>query len=220
MAADDAQDPKRLNSDETRIYFSKLVPVENLSGSLPHWRQEGTTYFVTFRLADALPTEVLRQWEMERADWSRRHPQPYSAEAVREYNERFPKRLQRWLDAGQGSCLLGREEAAEVVARALRHFDGNRYQLDEHIVASNHVHALVTPSEDHGLTRILHSWKSYTAHRLLELLEGEHRDLKRSFPDHQIWQRETFDHIVRSRASLEKFRSYIRAHREYRPRSA
>jgi hypothetical protein len=24
-------------------------------GKLPHWRQEGTTYFVTFHLADSLP---------------------------------------------------------------------------------------------------------------------------------------------------------------------
>ena len=29
--------------------------------NLPHWRQEGATYFVTFRLADSLPREAIRE---------------------------------------------------------------------------------------------------------------------------------------------------------------
>ena len=28
---------------------------------LPHWRQDGTTYFVTFRLADSLPDAKLKE---------------------------------------------------------------------------------------------------------------------------------------------------------------
>ncbi|MCX6892690.1 MAG: hypothetical protein NTX51_14405, partial [Verrucomicrobia bacterium] len=36
-------------------YFRPDEPVAYLTGNLPHWRQQGTTYFVTFRCADALP---------------------------------------------------------------------------------------------------------------------------------------------------------------------
>ena len=34
---------------------------------LPHWRQPGTVYFVTFRTADSVPAKVLAEWKEERA---------------------------------------------------------------------------------------------------------------------------------------------------------
>jgi hypothetical protein len=35
-------------------------------GKLPHWRQEGVVYFVTFRLADSLPQAKL-EWLQRKA---------------------------------------------------------------------------------------------------------------------------------------------------------
>src|SRR5437762_24203 len=46
---------------------------------LPHWRQPGVSYLVTFRLADSSPQALLRQWRNERGIWLRLHPQPWSA---------------------------------------------------------------------------------------------------------------------------------------------
>jgi len=43
-------------------YFNPDEPVASLGGNLPHWRQQGVTYFVTFRLADSLPQAKLDQW--------------------------------------------------------------------------------------------------------------------------------------------------------------
>jgi hypothetical protein len=59
---------------------------------LPHWRQPGATYFITFRLADSLPQSVLHQWRHERAIWLRWHPPPWSADEQLEYEERFTYR--------------------------------------------------------------------------------------------------------------------------------
>ncbi len=42
-------------------------------GDLPHCRQNGCTYFVTFRLADALPQIVVRELEAVRSRWLRSH---------------------------------------------------------------------------------------------------------------------------------------------------
>ncbi|MCA9143628.1 MAG: hypothetical protein KDB05_12615, partial [Planctomycetales bacterium] len=56
------------------------IPVTVYYRHLPHWRQEGATYFVTFRLADALPQEKLRYLQRLRAEWERRHPPPRSEE--------------------------------------------------------------------------------------------------------------------------------------------
>jgi hypothetical protein len=36
------------------------LPVTAYHRHLPHWRQQGATYFVTFRLGDALPQSKLR----------------------------------------------------------------------------------------------------------------------------------------------------------------
>ena len=180
--------------------FDRTKPVANLSGNLPHWRQSGTTYFVTFRTADSLPKEKLDQWEAERVEWMRTHPEPHSDADRREYYERFPERLQHWLDQGYGACVLARPELKKIFEDALRHFDGDRYQLGEFVVMPNHVHALVTPLNEHELSSILHSWKSYTATAIN----------KRLGQAGAFWQKESFDHIVRSPASLEKFAQYIR----------
>jgi hypothetical protein len=37
--------------------------------SLPHWRQDGATYFVTFRLGDSIPVNVTQAWNDERRRW-------------------------------------------------------------------------------------------------------------------------------------------------------
>jgi REP element-mobilizing transposase RayT len=93
-----------------------------------------------------------------------------------------------------------------VVESTLRYFDGARYELRDHVVMPNHVHVIVTPFGEHLLSSIIHSWKSFTAHKINEIL---HRH-------GAFWQKESFDHIVRSSESLGKFREYIEANRKCR----
>ncbi|WP_009960033.1 transposase [Verrucomicrobium spinosum] len=211
----DSPDKPVPNPDESRVYYSELVPTEVLSGNLPHWRQASTTYFITFRLADALPQDKLHQWHLDREDWLKRHPEPHDKLTRQEYYDRFPRRLQRWLDANSGSCLLSHQPAKDSASQTIRHFAGARYELDEYVVASNHVHAILTPNPEHDLSKILHSWKSYSAHRLNKIIDDHLPGLRSHFPNRRVWQRESFDHIVRSRASLERIRNYIREHPEY-----
>lgn len=207
--------PHRDSSATLANFFDPEEPIAFLTGMLPHWRQDYATYFVTFRLADSLPQEKLVQWKHERVEWMKAHPEPHDVPTRREYYERFPQRLQQWLDAGSGTCVLAFPEARELVENALRHFDGKRYRLDEFVVASNHVHAIVVPLGENELSTIVHSWKSFTAHELLKVEAASRR-----LPSATVWQKESFDHIVRSSASLEKFRAYIRAHREFKVAAA
>ncbi|MBM4333879.1 MAG: DUF1156 domain-containing protein [Deltaproteobacteria bacterium] len=189
-------------SGETPLlqYFDPNEPISNLSGNLPHWRQEGVTYFVTFRLADSMPQEKLRQWDEEREAWLKEHPEPHDEEIRKEYYRLFPDRFQSWLDAGYGECLLARPELKQIVENALLNFQGDRYHLDEYVIMPNHVHVLVSPSGQSTLSKILQSWKSYTAHRI-------NKHLKRNGP---VWQKESFDHIIRSPSQMERVRQYIR----------
>jgi len=180
-------------------YFDPKAPIANLAGNIPNRRQDYCIYFETFRLADSLPQERFHQWLHDRDAWLARNPPPHSPRQRCEYGDQFTERLQYWLDQGYGSCVLRDPRAKLTVEIALRHFDGDRYQLDELIVMPNHVPALVAPSP-HELSDIVHSWKSFTAKAINRLFS------RRGI----LWQKESFDHIVRSPESLERIRQYIR----------
>jgi hypothetical protein len=164
---------------------------------LPHRRQEGVTYFVTFHLADSLPRQKLIALEEERKLWLSLNPPPRSEFQIAEYHRNFSKRVNHWLDAGYGSCVLGRPEIFQLVESVLNFFNGRRYELGEHVVMPNHVHALVKPFEDYSLERIVHSWKSFSANRINNTFGWSGR----------VWHPESFDHIVRTPRNLNASRN-------------
>jgi carbamoylphosphate synthase large subunit/REP element-mobilizing transposase RayT len=167
--------------------------------NLPHWQQEGVTYFVTFRLADAVPAALLKEWKEELETWRNFHPEPWDAQTKHEYQKRFQDGRDQWLDQGHGACLFKQPHIAAVVANALAHFDRERYVLDTWVIMPNHVHVLVQPATGHALPDILHSWKSFTAKEINRL-----RGSKGT-----IWQDENYDRIVRDFDELQRLRSYI-----------
>jgi putative transposase len=169
-------------------------------GKLPHWRQEGVIYFVTFHLADSLPQATLEWLRREKELWLDLNPEPHNDIQRRQYHDRFTRTVNRWLDAGYGRCILARSECKAIMESTLRHFDGMRYELGEFVVMPNHVHAIVAPTGGHQLAQILHSWKSFTAHQFNRVLDSSGH----------VWQKESFDHIVRSAQHLAKFEAYIR----------
>ena len=179
--------------------LDKQAPIKITRRHLPHWEQPGVTYFVTFRLADAIASDVLAQWREERAQWLKFHPEPWDWKTAREYMRRFEEEREQWLDQGQGSCLLRNQRVHEIIVENLNHFDRDRYVLDAFVVMPNHVHVIVKPIELNSLNTILHAWKSYTSNRVNELL-------KRKGP---LWMAETFDTIVRDSAHLAACRDYI-----------
>jgi ATP-dependent Clp protease ATP-binding subunit ClpA len=185
------------------IGFDPKSPVGFLrGGNLPHWRQDGVTYFVTWRTADSLPKARVDEWFAERDEWLKKNPEPWTPKVEEEYYRRFPDRWEKWLDECQGECLLARPELRKIVEDTLRHDDGAKYRLKDFAVAPNHVHVLVTPSGKDALSDAVQEWKSVSSHRINKALgrKGE------------FWQKEYFDHIVRTAEQLAKFRSYIQNH--------
>jgi REP element-mobilizing transposase RayT len=157
---------------------------------LPHWTTEGATYAVTFRLADSLPQKVLEGWLFERENIVRSAEQagrPLSAHEEKRLHELYSEKVEKYLDAGHGACWMKDDRVAEVVAKALKHFDGDRYDLLAWCVMPNHVHVVVRPRSGYELPHILHSWKSFTAKEANKLLgrTGE------------FWQAEYYDHLIR-----------------------
>ena len=179
--------------------FSRDAEVHKYSGWLPHWRQVEKLYFVTFRLHDSVAQDQLHAWVEQKRIWESHHPKPWNDETWHEFHERFTKTMEQFLDAGYGSCALARSEIGELVERALRRFDGMRYQLGDFVIMPNHVHVLVRPAATDPLEGILHSWKSFTAKEANALLKKTG----------SFWRDEYFDHLVRSERQYEKFRDYI-----------
>ncbi|MGC2627745.1 MAG: AAA family ATPase [Candidatus Udaeobacter sp.] len=181
-------------------YFDPSAPVGRLrGGNLPHWRQDGAMYFVTWRTADSMPRERVYQWMQERDAWLKAHPEPWSLRDEEEYYRLFPDRWEAWLDEGHGECLLGRPEVRQIVEEVLRHDDRTKYRLEDFSVMANHVHVLVSPLGKHTLSEITQAWKSTAAHSVNKLLGRAGT----------FWQKESFDHVVRSAEQTQKFREYI-----------
>ncbi len=182
-------------------------------GILPHWRQTGCTYFVTFRLADSIPRHVLEQIEEKRLAWLRAHRIDPAArdwktqlanlpsERRREYERATGKHLNVALDECHGSCVLRDPFMARETGSALEFFHGERVLTGDFVVMPNNVHALMTPLDGHELEDICQSIKSYTA-REINRVPGR---------TGQLWQRDSYDHIVRIVDQLEAFQLYIAA---------
>ena len=182
------------------FFFDRDAEFQVHRRNLPHWTQSAVTYFVTFHLADSLPVKKLAEFEAERKRWLELNPPPHSEHQIQEYRRNFSQRIQKWLDAGYGSCILARPAIFRMVEGALKFFSGQRYLLGEYIVMPNHVHALVKPLGNHQLDRILHSWKSYSAKQINKMTNARGA----------VWHRESFDHMIRSPGQLARIEEYIR----------
>ena len=171
-------------------------------GYLPHWETDNAIYLVTFRLVDSLPRKLAVQMSKERKtiEMASRAGTATPADAARlEKLRAILRKVERCLDGGLGECHLRNRRVAKVVADTLHHCDGERYRLMAWCMMPNHVHVVFSPFEGHQLEDILHAWKSYSAKAANQLLARTGH----------FWQREYFDHLVGSEASLSKIVQYV-----------
>jgi len=194
-----------------------MTPPIRSRGYLPHLESDHAIYFVTFRLADSLPQELLTRLRQERDALDRSSSAAFQAAASSEKSNAgetaalqadqnrarklraILQKAEQCLDDGLGHCYMRDSRIAKIVADTIRHFHGQRYQLLAWCVMPNHVHVIFSPLGEHTLETILHAWKSYSAHEANKLLGRTGH----------FWQREYFDHLVRHEASLLKITRYV-----------
>ena len=179
-----------------------LVAGLHFRGKLPHLKKEGAVYFVTFRLADSLPAHEVARLKHERQvilEQARAAKSPLTWHEEAQLLAWYCDKVEALLDAGHGACWLSKPEIADLVAGALKYFNGQRYELRAWVVMPNHVHAVVWPLPGHTLSEILHSWKSFTSKTANKLLNrtGE------------FWQKESFDHWIRDEAEHMRLTAYV-----------
>jgi hypothetical protein len=130
-------------------------------GRLPHWEKDGGLYFITFRLGDSLPLPVLkkiveRHRVLQAAKRSGLLLLPHQKAIVDAYS---PKKIEEYFDRGQGDCHLRDPRIAELVADALRVYDGQRYRLTAWCIMPNHVHVVCRLLPGYELASVLRTWK-------------------------------------------------------------
>jgi REP element-mobilizing transposase RayT len=150
-------------------------------GELPHLQKPGGFYFVTTRVADAV---VVR-------------PKPARSTII---SSSDPLELANDWDPpiASGSCPFNRETVAAMMQDTLLHFEGQRYSLLAWCVMPNHLHVIVAPLPPYSLSQIMHSWKSFSSKRANKILGTAG----------SFWERESFDHLIRSEESLKSFVRY------------
>jgi len=149
-------------------------------GDLPHLFKDGCSYFVTFCLRDVAPGRAARRARLSSIG---------EASVLAEHSEPHP---------ASGSCLLREPGLAAIVEEVLLKLQGEEYTLSAWCVMPNHAHAVVTPFSSIPLSTILQAWKSVSSHRI-------NRAMDRKGP---LWQRESFDHLVRTADAFGGFVEY------------
>jgi type I restriction enzyme R subunit len=195
--------------DDFGQLFDPQAEVFKTEHHLPHWAQAAAITFVTMRLRDSIPAEVIERWDRERLDFLRRHGivtndwrvgcqqlDPVERKAFRKH---FERARQDTLDTCLGDCILRQSDAAGEVAAALTRFDNDRYVLGDTVIMPNHVHFLIAFKDPDRLRRQCGEWMRYTARRINTRF---HRL-------GSLWYAEPFDHLVRSERQLGYLRHYI-----------
>lgn len=191
-------------------FFDPEKPTTVTNGHLPHWEQEGATYFITWRTADSIPKSKWEYWHRLREEWLRRHGiEPRSAdwrkhvenlsEKQRKDFSRFARILEQEMDSCHGTCPLRDPACARVVESALRHLDEVNYLLGDFAIMPNHIHVLVGALPRDRMLLQVTSWKKWSAIQINRLLGRGGR----------LWQDESFDHLVRDKAAFARYRRYI-----------
>jgi REP element-mobilizing transposase RayT len=177
--------------------------------NLPHIQPPGATLFITFRLAGTLPAAALERLQAQLEEAKRQtakiEDETKRARAAYRLQRRHFGRWDAYLDrAASGPTWLGDKQIAQIVARAIHHYDDDRYETDVYCIMPNHVHLVLRPAHDdrghpYALSRIMHGIKSYSATKANESLGR-----KGTF-----WQDESYDHIVRDEKEWQRIVDYV-----------
>lgn len=155
-------------------------------GYLPHFDGGQIVQFITFRLADSLPQVVLNRYKTQ-----------LEQRSITDIE--YHRKIDKFLDNGNGATYLTDISIGEVVEENLLRFDGERYKLFHWVIMPNHVHVRLAPYENVSLASIMHSMKSYTANRANKILDRTGK----------FWNVEYFDRYIRNYEHFEKTRAYI-----------
>jgi putative transposase len=176
---------------------------------LPHFQPPGATCFLTFRLANSIPSKVLEQLlEEARRVETLLDLISDQEELIRRAGLAGRRMFDKWDEAlhwNENRPLWLRDaRIAGLLRDSLQYRNGRVYNLEAFCIMPNHVHLVYTPLPKgdgtyHAVSATLHSLKLYTARRANQLLERQG----------DFWQHENYDHVVRDEAECVRVINYV-----------
>ena len=133
-------DKSGITSRSTIRMKNNLAFREFYERRLPHIQIAGSTYFITFRLANSLPIEALEKLAEERQRITKL-PDNQKEHAYRSWFDKYDNYLDM---TQQGNLYLQNEYVTNKVAESIRFRDGKVYNLISYCIMPNHVHLVCT----------------------------------------------------------------------------
>lgn len=193
---DSANDFQNIESTNFAASYTQFYgyPDEWYQRSLPHRNKIGLIQFITFRLADSLPQNLLEEikYEIDLHKGSNKQTE-------------LRKKYQHWLDQGLGCCALSKREMAETVQETLFLHDGMKYDLICWSIMPNHIHTLIKTKD--ALGKIVQSWKSFTGRWGLNNNERLSLGIERGA--RRFWMSDYWDRFIRNEDHFNNTIRYI-----------
>ncbi len=133
---------------------------------------------------------------------------------VRQAFEKRHSQLMHWeLDRCHGSSVLRRPSLRRIVTESLEYFHGQRVWTGDYVVMPNHVHAILQPFDGWELESLIESIKKWTSRQIRRDEHYPNTDIpeatSKQSSRRRLWQRESYDRIIRDVYELSHYRVYI-----------
>ncbi len=175
---------------------------------LPHINAYDRYQYITYRLADSLPYEIIETMRLALLEY-------YENDRKKE----LTNRINNYIDNGYGSSILAHPLIGNMILKNWQHFSGKLYDLIEWVIMPNHVHLIIKEYKESDINVIIDKWKSYSSKQIIKLSESitnnvdfyiyKKESLNNLIKSKKIWQRNYWDHYIRSDEELYNTIDYI-----------
>ena len=171
--------------------------LEDLKGwykrsGLPHYDSDLVYQFITFRLHDSVPYNIIENWKAELSIIKKEDNES------EEYQE-LQRKIFKYEDKGYGSCYLKFPIIYQLVESTFMRFNHVKYELISWVIMPNHVHLLIRQLNGYSIGEIVQSWKVYTAKMANKILNRQGK----------FWMNDYYDRYIRNESHYYRVLEYI-----------
>jgi len=176
--------------------------------NLPHFQPENGIFFITVRLANSLSKHVIENLKNKKQEFEqilKNSKKDDKLIVIREFHKQYFNNFDNLLDKNdQNKKWLLNLDIRQIIISNLMYWNNTEYKLIVYCIMPNHIHFIIQPLRQssgiyESLTKIMFSFKSYTANKCNNVLDRKG----------QFWQHESYDHYIRNIEELNFYVDYI-----------
>ena len=171
---------------------------------MPVWTVDRAIYHLSLHLADSVPATERAAWQElreELAEKARTAKRPFTAEEIDLMKSVYNERVEKYLAAGYGGCLLKKPEAARALVETIEHDHGAGYLLHCWTIMPNHLHVIAQFDNGTEVRPTVETWKKISAHRINKAMSR----------NGSVWANGFYSRIIRDAAEYRRQIAYVMA---------